>query len=128
MNMTDTTNWQVLIVEDEDDSLQMVSKILDHHGVQIHIARNGQECINMLKQIDATLVIMDLAMPEKDGWETLMEIRAKPETAHIPVVAITAYHSANVAQDAIQAGFDAYFPKPPDALSFVDQLAEIVAS
>ena len=72
------------------------------------------------------MIIMDLAMPEMDGWETLMEIRANPATAHIPVVAITAYHSANVAQDAVQAGFDAYFPKPPDAISFVDKLTEVM--
>jgi CheY-like chemotaxis protein len=124
----DKSGWMVLIVEDEDDSLQMVSKILRYHGVRTHSARNGRECIDTLKRIEPTLVIMDLAMPEMDGWETLLEMRANPDTAHIPVVAITAYHSANVAQDAMQAGFDAYFSKPLDALSFVDHLAEVVAA
>lgn len=121
-----TNQWQVLVVEDEDDSLQMVSKILQHHQIHVHIARNGHQCIDMLQKVDPTLVIMDLAMPEMDGWETLMQIRSNPDTAHIPVVAITAFHSANVAQDAMAAGFDAYFPKPPDALSFVDKLTEII--
>ena len=119
--------WQVLIVEDEDDSLQVVTKILRYHHINVHVARNGQQCIKMLKQVDPTLVIMDLAMPEMDGWETLMQMRSDPNTAHIPVVAITAFHSANVAQDAMAAGFDAYFPKPPDALSFVDKLTEIIS-
>jgi CheY-like chemotaxis protein len=120
------SEWRVLVVEDEDDSLKMVSKILQHHGIQVHVARNGHECLGMLKRVNPTLVITDLAMPEMDGWETLVEMRADPQTAHIPVVAITAYHSANVAQDALQAGFDAYFAKPPNAISFVDELAQIV--
>jgi len=126
--MNTTNDWQILVVEDEDDSLQMVSKILQHHGIQVQVARNGYECIKLLKKIDVTMIIMDLAMPEMDGWETLVEIRANPETAHLPVVAITAYHSANVAQDAVHAGFDAYFPKPPDAISFVDRLVEVMSA
>ena len=121
-----TSQWQVLIVEDEDDSLQMVSKILQHHQIHVHIARNGQQCIDMLKQVDPTLVIMDLAMPEMDGWETLIQMRSDPNTAHIPVVAITAYHSANVAQDAMAAGFDAYFPKPLDDVRFLRAVEDIV--
>lgn len=121
-----TDQWQVLIVEDEYDSAQVVSKILTHHGVEVFVARDGQECLDMLGSLIPTAIVMDLAMPEKDGWSTLLEIRANPETAHIPVVAVTAYHSASVAQDAIAAGFDAYFSKPVDPNSFVESLAEVI--
>ena len=65
-------------------------------------------------------------MPEMDGWQTLANIRNNPETAGIPVVAITAYHSANVAHDAISSGFDAYYSKPIDALSFVKNITTLV--
>ncbi|MBI5958193.1 MAG: response regulator [Chloroflexi bacterium] len=119
-------NWQVLIVEDEQDSVQVVSQILLHYGVTVHVARNGFECLDTLQKLIPTLIITDLAMPGLDGWQTLMEIRANAKTAHIPVVAITAYHSANVAQNAIEAGFDAYFPKPFEPTTFMESLARLV--
>lgn len=118
--------WRVLVVEDEFDSIKMVSKILQHHGVEVHVAHNGHECIEMLAKVDPTFVIMDLALPEMDGWETLVKMRANPDTAHIPVAAITAYHSVNVEEDAEQAGFDAYFPKPLDTGTIIQKLGELV--
>lgn len=121
-----TNQWTVLVVEDEYDSIQMVSKILTHHGISVQVAHNGRECLEQLENVEPTAVIMDLAMPEMDGWETLVEMRANPATAHIPVIAITAYHSPDVKEDAVRAGFDAYFPKPLNPVSFVNDLAAIV--
>lgn len=121
-------DWRVLVVEDEFDSIQMVSKILSHHGAEVYIAHDGRECLTMLEKINPTLVIMDLALPEMDGWETLALIRANAKTAHLPVAAITAYHSVNLAEDAAQAGFDAYFPKPLDTKRIIQKLGELVNS
>lgn len=128
VNQVDTKDWRVLVVEDEYDSIQMVSKILRHHGAEVHVAHNGHECMAMLQEFEPTLVIMDLALPEMDGWETLKSIRSNQQTAHLPVVAITAYHSVNVAEDAASAGFNAYFPKPLDTNALVRKLAAVLAS
>ena len=119
-------DWTVLVVEDDHDSIQMVSKILTHYGAHVHIAHNGRECLESVDGVNPTLIVMDLAMPEMDGWETLVELRANPSTAHIPVVAITAYHSGNVEEEAARVGFDAYFPKPLSPTSFVEDLAHVV--
>jgi CheY-like chemotaxis protein len=119
-------NLQILVVEDEYDSVQMVSKILDHHGIQVTVVHNGIEAMEIVEGLQPDLVIMDLAMPEMDGWETLVAMRANTATAHIPVVAITAYNSIDVAADARSAGFDAYFPKPVDPLTFVDNLVALI--
>jgi CheY-like chemotaxis protein len=124
----DTSQWRILIAEDEYDSIQMISKILSHHGIQLQIAHNGDECLEMLKTFAPTLVIVDLAMPEKDGWETLTAIRANPSTAHIPVVAVTAYYGVDVAEDALMAGFDGFFSKPLSPTRFVPSLQQIVDS
>jgi CheY-like chemotaxis protein len=120
-------SWKVFIVEDEYDSIQMVSKILSHSGAQVFVAHNGRECLEQVTEIDPTVIIMDLAMPEMDGWETLSELRANPSTAHIPVVAMTAYHSESVAADAERFGFNAYFPKPLSATHFVNNLSSILS-
>lgn len=118
--------WRVLVVEDEFDSIQMMSKILRHHGIEVLIARTGFECLAVLERIEPTLVIMDLALPEMDGWETLEKIRANEKLKHLPVAAITAYHSVNVAEDAVKAGFNAYFPKPVDTAKIIQQLASLL--
>ncbi len=121
----DLSSWHVLVVEDERDSAQVVSEILTHNGIRVDVARNGYECLDMLQEFEPTLIVMDLAMPEMDGWQTLMEIRANPTTAHIPVVAVTAYHSANVAQDALHAGFNAYFSKPLHPVRFMEAIVKL---
>ena len=123
----DTSKWQILIVEDEHDSSQMVADILRYHGIEVYQVGNGHECLAIIHKVEPTLVVMDLAMPKKDGWQTLHELRADAATSYIPVVAITAYHSASVAEDAIAAGFNAYFPKPIEPTSFVFELERIVA-
>lgn len=120
------TNWHILVVEDEYDSIQVVSKILRHHGARVSVVRNGQECLNVIDDLDPSLIIMDLALPEMDGWETLDALRANPKTMTIPVIAVTAYHSVNVAEDARKAGFDAYFPKPIDPNSIIQLLLQFI--
>jgi CheY-like chemotaxis protein len=120
-------DWHVLIVEDVEDDVQVVSQVLEHHGIMTSVARDGNQCLEMVQHMEPTLVIMDLAMPVKDGWDTLFELRANPLTAHIPVVAITAYHSAEVAQKTIEAGFDAYYPKPINPATIIENLAAVVS-
>lgn len=124
--MNDNT-WQVLVVEDEFDSLTVVSKILKFHGIQVVVAHHGGECMELLQDLSPTLIVTDLAMPMMDGWQTLAAVRANPRTQHIPVVAVTAYHSVDVAEEAINAGFDGYFAKPVDPRSFVQSLERIIA-
>ena len=119
-------DWQVIIVEDEYDSLQMVSDVLRYHGVNILIAHNGKQCIELLNHHPVTLVLTDLAMPEMDGWETLSAIRANPKTTTIPVAAISAYHSVEVADQAMRAGFDGFFAKPISPKTFVESLAKLI--
>ncbi|MBL8164498.1 MAG: response regulator [Anaerolineae bacterium] len=119
-------DWLVLVVEDDYDSTKMVAKVLEHHQIRYDTVGNGAECIQALERFIPTLIVMDLAMPVMDGWRTLSEIRANPNTAHIPVVAITAYSSPNVAADAQLAGFDGYFPKPLHPIRFVQELVKIV--
>jgi two-component system response regulator len=120
------TNWKVIVVEDTFDDQQLVSRVLEHYGIQVYLAKNGDECLQLLTEIEPTVIVTDLAMPGKDGWQTLVGVRSNPATAHIPVIAITAYHSADVAEDAIKAGFDGYFPKPINPQTFVARIQEIL--
>ena len=122
-----TQDWKVIIVEDTYDDQQLISRVLAHYGAEVFVAKNGNECLQLLDQIIPTLIVTDLAMPGKDGWQMLVSIRSNIDMAHIPVIAITAYHSTDVAEDAMKAGFDGYFPKPINPQTFVSRVAEIIA-
>jgi CheY-like chemotaxis protein len=120
------SNWHVLVVEDDPDGQEVVSRILRHHKMTVDVAPTGEDAITMLAAIDYSLAVIDLSLPRIDGWRVLESIQTTPRTAQLPCVAVTAFHSADVAVKAIQAGFTAYFPKPLDPTSFVQELQSIV--
>ena len=123
MNVND---WTVIVVEDTFDDIQLVSAILAFHGVNVKVAVNGIECLKLLEEFTPSMIITDLSMPEMDGWEMLAQIRSNHLTQHIPVIAVTAYDSVDVAYDASNAGFDAYIPKPLSPRTFVESLLQVV--
>jgi CheY-like chemotaxis protein len=101
--------------------------MLAHHGIEVHQASSGEQCRSLLHTITPTLIIMDLAMPKPDGWDLLAEIRGDARTAETPVIAITAYHSTTLAHQVVEAGFNAYFPKPIKSVEFMSKLKEVVS-
>ena len=123
---TDLSNWVVLLVDDEPDSLNLLSEIMAAQGANVYRAPGGNECLVLLEQISPTLIILDLAMPTPDGWELLGRIRANPRQRHARVVAVTAFHSSSVEQAALRAGFDAFIPKPLKVGTLIAQLKEVV--
>ncbi len=120
------SDWNVLVVEDESDSMELVQGILSYYGIQSIGAVSAEEALQILQQVTPTLMLIDLALPGLDGWELLKRLQANRALAHVPSVAITAFHTPELAEQAIEAGFNAYFAKPIDATSFVRELQTIV--
>ncbi len=123
--MSDLTCWNILIIDDEPDSLSLIYDMLALNGVTVHRADSGAEALAMLKAFTPTLVIADLSMPKPDGWDLLCAIRSDPATAYLPVVAITAYYSDKVEQQARKAGFNALIQKPIKIGSLLDKLQAV---
>lgn len=119
--------WTVVVVEDTYDDQRYISRVLEYYGAKVHVVGNGEDCLALLTKVEPTLIVTDLALPTIDGWQTLNAIRANAATAHIPVVALTAYHSNNVAQDARLAGFNGYFPKPVHPQAFLRDLQALMS-
>jgi len=117
---------RVLVVEDDPDGQEVVTRLLHHHHYVVEAAPTAEEALVMLDKQRYALVIVDLALPRLSGWELLQTIRARPDTTELPCVAVTAFHSPEVAVKAIAAGFKAYFPKPVDTASFVGELERIL--
>lgn len=119
-------NWNVLVIEDEADSMELVQGLLSHYGIQSVGATSGEEALEMLQRSTPTLIILDLALPGVDGWGVLKQVKANRSLSRVPCVAITAFHTPELAEQAIEAGFDAYFAKPIDSTSFVRELQALV--
>lgn len=121
-------NWNVLVVEDEADSMELVQGVLQYSGIKSVGASSGEEALQLLKQMTPTLIILDLALPGVDGWGLLNAVRSDRRLSQVPCVAITAFHTPELAEQAINAGFNAYFAKPIDSTSFVRELQSIAGN
>jgi len=84
----------VLVVENDPESRRIVTKVLALEGYETLEAPDGRSAIALSRQAHPDLIIMDLAMPELDGWEATRLIKANPETRSIPIIALTAFASA----------------------------------
>ncbi len=119
-------NWHILIVEDDPDGQEVLSRILRHRSIPHDVAATGEEALDMVHRNPYTMAIVDLALPGLDGWGLLSAMQKDADTAQVPCVAVTAFHSPEVAVKAIDAGFLAYFPKPIEATAFIRELERIV--
>ncbi len=118
-------NLNVLIVEDDPYSWDVLSKLLQHSGMTCTVAETGEDAVQQLENQAFGLVIADLALPRMDGWDLLKLIRSRPELDTTKVVAITAFYDPSVAKEALRAGFLACYPKPP-TLKLVGELQELL--
>lgn len=119
---------RILVVEDDPDGQVFVSTVLEHMQIPHDLAGNAEQAEQYLAQQPEAYraAIIDLALPGKDGWALLEVIKSNPRTQHLPCIAVTAYHSSKIREDALKAGFEAYFPKPLDATSFARQLESVI--
>ncbi|PSB18352.1 PAS domain S-box protein [Phormidesmis priestleyi ULC007] len=115
---------QILVVDDEPDSLEFVKFLLENEGATITTATSADEAIAAFQQLTPTLIISDIAMPLKDGYEMLREIRALEAGHNVPAIALTAYVDEDVRQQAFAAGYQIHLPKPLD----IGQLIEAIGA
>jgi two-component system cell cycle response regulator DivK len=126
------TKKTVLLVEDNEDNLVIYSTILRHSGFEVIEARDGQAGIDTAKAAHPDLILMDVSIPLVDGWEATRRLKADPDTADIPIIALTAHALASDQEKAVAAGCDGYIPKPAEprlVLATVKQyLGEVAAA
>ena len=105
----------ILVIEDYSDTRMLLSSFLRAHGFKVIEARDGKEGFIQANRVIPDLILMDLALPEMDGVETTRRIRQRHALSKIPVFAISAYATHDVARDAIEAGCTEVFGKPFEA-------------
>lgn len=128
MSSNELQGWVVLIVDDEPDNLTVAQRVLSYGGAQVCVARDGREGLDVLASgLRPTFVLLDLSMPEMDGWEMLRRVRETPGLAQITVIALTAHAMAGDREKALQAGFNGYIAKPFRIDSFLEEIRRCLA-
>jgi two-component system cell cycle response regulator DivK len=105
---------RILIVEDNEMNRDMLSRRLERKGYSISMAVDGGEGVQKAVAEKPDLILMDMSLPVLDGWEATRQVKANPETMHIPVIALTAHAMAGDRDKTIEAGCDDYDTKPID--------------
>ena len=111
---------RVLVVEDNMDTYELVHFILEKNGYDTFLAVNGRDGVNAAIKQKPDLIIMDLSMPEMDGWTATGLIKKDPQTSSIPLIALTAHALPGDRQRAMDAGSDEYITKPMDLGDLVE--------
>jgi CheY-like chemotaxis protein len=105
---------KILYVEDNDDNVYVVKNRLTRWGHTVLVAVNGRQGIEMALAEQPDLILMDLSLPELDGWEATRRLKAAAETKAIPIVALSAHAMAGDREKALDAGCDDFDTKPID--------------
>ena len=112
----------VLVVEDNQDNYELVRTILELAGYDSFQAVNGRDGVEAARKQKPDLILMDMALPEMNGWKAAERIRQDPHTKHIPMIALTVHTLPIERKRALEAGVDAYIAKPFDATHFLQMV------
>ena len=102
----------VLVVDDFQDNREMFAEFLSLSGFRVAEASTGREAIDRGFELLPDVILMDLSLPELDGWEATRQLKNDPRTKHIPIVALTGHALADHSREAREAGCDAFLTKP----------------
>lgn len=103
---------RILLVEDNEMNRDMLSRRLIRKGFDVDMAFDGKAGVEKAKAGGYDLILMDMSLPEIDGWEATRQLRASPETKAVPIIALTAHAMAGDREKALEAGCNDYDTKP----------------
>ena len=103
---------KILYVEDNEDNVYMLKSRLERKGYSVCVAVDGEQAVEMARTEAPELIIMDLSLPNVDGWEATRRLKASEDTRDIPVIALSAHAMVGDRESALAAGCDDYDTKP----------------
>jgi len=120
---------KLLCAEDNDNNVFLLQvRLGDIEGHEVLVARDGEAACAMALAQDPDLILMDLELPVLSGWEAVRRLKARPATATIPVIALSAHALGDSRQSALAAGCDEFETKPIDFKSLLAKIARLTAA
>jgi len=117
----------ILLVDDEPNIVMSLEFLMRKNGYQVGIARNGTEALAALDQIPYDLVLLDVMMPDVDGYEVCRQLRQRPDRAATKVIFLSAKSQPTDVQKGYDAGADLYIPKPFSTRQLMQKVRELLA-
>jgi len=113
---------KILLVEDNEMNRDMLTRRLERKGYEVLIAVNGQEGIDMARELEPDLVLMDMSLPVVDGWDATKILKSEEATQVIPIIGLSAHAMSGDRDKAIEAGCDDYDTKPIELVRLIDKI------
>jgi two-component system cell cycle response regulator DivK len=117
---------RILLVEDNEMNRDMLSRRLVRKGYDVSIAVDGLQAVALTAEKKPDLVLMDLSLPEIDGWEATRRIKADPSTCGTPIIALTAHAMVGDRERALEAGCDDFDTKPVDLQRLLEKMEALL--
>ena len=116
----------ILIAEDDPPSAELLAEYLTLFGYRVTLAVDGTQAVQMLGEIVPDLILLDIRMPVLDGFAVLSWVRGQPRLRRVPVAAVTACAIREDREKILKAGFDAFIPKPLDAVTLAAKVERLL--
>ena len=120
-------NNKILVIEDDPIALRLVQYTLDHEGYQVLTAPNGLEGLKKAREEEPALVVLDVMLPGIDGFEICHRLRADPQTAHLPVLMLSAKAQEIDRAMGLKVGANDYLSKPASPSEIVRKIKSLLA-
>jgi len=118
---------RILLVEDNEISREILSRRLRKAGHHIAEAGDGSQAISAATHLHPDVILLDMSLPGIDGWEAARELRARRDTASIPLIALTAHTLPSDRDRALQAGCDEFEPKPVELPRLLQKIETLLS-
>ncbi|MBN1424072.1 response regulator [Candidatus Fermentibacteria bacterium] len=112
----------ILLIEDNEQNRYLATFLLEHHGFTVLQARNGPEGIARAAEVRPDLIILDIQLPQMDGYDVARTLRQNPDLLRIPIVAVTSYAMPGDREKTLAAGCTGYIEKPINPATFVAEI------
>ncbi len=109
----------VLVIEDNEQNLYLVTFMLEKNGYEVVPARDGQEGIDLAGRVNPLLILLDIQLPGMNGYEVAQALRSNPALGQVPIVAVTSYAMVGDRERDLEAGCSGYIEKPINPETFV---------
>lgn len=121
-----TTRGTVLYIEDNAENRMLIRRVLEADGFRVLLAGNANEALQTLQRERPNLILMDISMPDIDGYSLTAQIKSMPGFERLPIIALTANVMRGEQERARQAGCDGYIQKPVDIDALTQQIEHFI--
>jgi len=124
--MIDFSGKKIAVVDDNDSILMLFTALLEAHKGTAITFNSGRAFLQQVQEISPDLILLDIQMPDLDGYKVLAQLKKLPATASTPVLALTSHAMSGAQEHILEQGFSGYIAKPVDTRAFPDQAASFL--